>query len=780
MKKKEPVNQPKHNHNALLYITLALGLSAFFIDHFLQINVPAISDVAEHAQSIITVIAGIWITAYLLFMELHKDRFPFESLTKDRLPHMKNNFVLIIYDIVYGGILVSFDYTLFGSVWFLSISLTTILVIFIDVFKAYQTLMVSSYVNNYFKKVSASFNSRMGVIDTKFLREIKFILEESLSKEEYYTAQTIIAQTGKTFRDYLGNLIKLSDIIGVEKVEESFKEVVSFNIRELDLCKNCQSELLTRALLNEQEDNLLYCVENKQYEWYKVYFNEFSSFVFKMQREENFSFTYKLYGIYYRLFKKLVTQNRSEWIESSLEKIESLTFAYIYIFNKNNIQNYVVLLIQLLEMCVKKKNDHFYSIFFKKLKEFTEAKYIEDGGFNEVKAFYSSLFGVLLEDKSSRALELLEILLTKKVRSQEDASLLEFKLFAIKELSGINISDVEYQSNLFNHHIDTLIEAIGLNKDYNGYLVLPNFYQRIEKQDCSSEIVDETINSIKKLLHYCIVKDYLPPFYTLMKKVQDALSKTSQQQKEIQKKLLAIYFWLYEKTIVLVNQQFFELTFDLLQQVLEDMDKNKVISADLGNYIISRIAKSPSGAQRDNEKLTIQSIELLFSFMSEGSEYYFVLSTAAQRKFLYRSLFNIGTECIENNFEEGLRKVSNSLGWLIIYNLKHTTQGHAVYLIRLARELFYLAKKMDISKKTQMFLLTLFTTVGSYCCKDPSYKHFRDSIVDSIKDESVERVRIAVSLRTSENDMWNDLYENRTEQLTKEFLRAFEHKTEKN
>lgn len=779
MKNKETVSKKKSNHNIVLYAILFVGLFAFLFDHLFPMEVLGIAKVAEFAQSIIAIIAGIWITGYLLFMELYKDRFPLESLIRERLPHMRNNFILIVYDIVYGGILVFFDYGFFGSIIFLAASISTILVIFIDVFKAYQTLMVSSYVSRYFKKVSNSFNAHTGIIDPKFLREIKFILGESLAKEEYYTAQTIVEQTGKTFRDYLGNLIKLSDELGAEKVEKSFNNVVDFNIKELDLCKNCQSELLIRVLLDEQEENLTYCIEKKQYEWYKVYFKEFSSFVFKMQREENISFTYKLYGIYYRLFRKLIEEDKAEWIDYSLDKIESLTFAYIYIFNKNNIQNYVMLLVQLLEICVKNKNDSFYKVFFEKLKEFTEAKYIERGGFNEVKAFYSSLFGTLVKEDPTRALELVEIILAKNIRSQEDASLLEFKLFTVKELSGTNNNDAEHQRKLYDYHIDALIEAIGLNKDYNGYLVLPNFYKRIEKQDCSQEIIDETIDSIKKLLHHCIVKDYLPPFYTLLKELQEALAKTSQQQKEIQKKLLSIFFWLFNKTIVLVNQQFFELSFDLFQQTLEEMDKNRAISFDLGKYIISRVAKSPSGTRRDNEKLTILSIESLFSFMSEGEEYYFVISNAEQRKFLYRTLFNIGTECIENNFEEGLRKVSNSLGWLIIYNLKFASQGHTTYLIERASELFYLAKKMDISKKTQMFMLTLFTTVGSYCCKDASYLRYRDAIIDSIKDESIERIKIAVSLRTSENDMWNDLYDNRTEHLTKEFLKAFTGKTAK-
>ena len=94
--------------------------------------------------------------------------------------------------------------------------------------------------------------------------------------------------------------------------------------------------------------------------------------------------------------------------------------------------------------------------------------------------------------------------------------------------------------------------------------------------------------------------------------------------------------------------------------------------------------------------------------------------------------------------------------------------------------MFYLSKEMDVSEKTQMFMLTLFTTVGAYCCKDPANRSHRDSIIKAIRDESLERVKNAISLRTSENDMWNDLYDNKTKQLTKEFVKCFEQSCVKN
>ena len=780
MKEKKAVKKPTSFLSILLYIALVVCPFAFLLNHFFPSKVEAVSHVSELVQSIITVIAGFWITCYLLFMQLYKDRYPLESLKRERLPHMRNNFILVFYDVIYGCLLAFYDYCFWGSICFLVLSLLTVAVIFQDVFNAHKTLMVSSYVDTFFKKVSTAFNAHTGTIDPAFLEEVKFILDESLVKEEYYTAQTIITQTGISFRDYLGNLIKISDHSGPKDVEKSFREVVDFNIKELELCKNLQSDLLVKALLNEQEENLRYCIDNMQYEWYKIYFHEFSVFVFKMQKEENTQLADKLYGIYYRLFKKLIKAEKEEWVNYSIDEIESLTFTYIYVFNKNNIQNYVMLLTEILELCVKKKYDTFYDTFFSKLSHFTEAKYIEHGAFADVKAFYASLFSLLLKENAEYAYNLVELLLKKRVRSHDDASLLEFKLYGIVELSGLKKQDVVYQNTMFNHHIDALVEVVSLKKDYSGYLVLPDFYGRIEKQDCPKETLEDTINAIKNLLHHCIVTDYLPPFYTLLKELRESLTKTAQKQKGIQQEILGIFFWLFRKTIVLANQQFFELTFDFFQQSLESMDKNRAISNDLGNFIISRIAKGHSATRRDNEKLTVLSIDLLFSFLTEGEEYYFVLSNSEQKKLLYRSLFNIGTECIENNFEEGLRRVSNSIGWLIIYSLKQTTHPHTTYLIKRAQELFYLAKKMDVSKKTQMFLLTLFTTVGSYCCKDPSYISFRDSIIDSIKDESIERVKIAVSLRTNENDMWKDLYQNQTEHLTKEFLKAFERKAKSN
>ncbi len=43
-----------------------------------------------------------------------------------------------------------------------------------------------------------------------------------------------------------------------------------------------------------------------------------------------------------------------------------------------------------------------------------------------------------------------------------------------------------------------------------------------------------------------------------------------------------------------------------------------------------------------------------------------------------------------------------------------------------------------------------------------------------IKNEEKDMIYTAISLRTIENDMCNDLFENQTQQLTKNFIKQFE------
>lgn len=96
------------------------------------------------------------------------------------------------------------------------------------------------------------------------------------------------------------------------------------------------------------------------------------------------------------------------------------------------------------------------------------------------------------------------------------------------------------------------------------------------------------------------------------------------------------------------------------------------------------------------------------------------------------------------------------------------------YLIERTIDLFRIAQNMQISEKTLIFIMTLFTTVGTYCCKQIKYQTYLNKILNALKNEEYIRIKTAIELRTNENTMWDKLYDNRTKELTQKFLKELE------
>ncbi len=93
--------------------------------------------------------------------------------------------------------------------------------------------------------------------------------------------------------------------------------------------------------------------------------------------------------------------------------------------------------------------------------------------------------------------------------------------------------------------------------------------------------------------------------------------------------------------------------------------------------------------------------------------------------------------------ESALRNVSNRLGWFIIGSIRNNdspTLTH--YLLDRTIDLFKIAQNMDISKKTLVFMMTLFTTVGTYCCKDARYKGYQNKILSILIEDEYGRIKL--------------------------------------
>ena len=266
----------------------------------------------------------------------------------------------------------------------------------------------------------------------------------------------------------------------------------------------------------------------------------------------------------------------------------------------------------------------------------------------------------------------------------------------------------------------------------------------------------------------------------------------------MQEKLFEICITILSRTVNIKNKKFIEITIGIIDDIVEQLDKDRKISDKFGKHIIEKISNIVISRSRIDENDAVSLICLLYGFIEDGKEYNFILSDNAKKKLLYKNIYNIGISCIENNKENAVykniynigisciennkenavRTVSNTLGWCIIRSINKDNSDLTKYIIDRTIDLYRIAENMQVSEKTLIFIMTLFTTVGTYCCKQANYKPYLDEIMKVLKNVDYMRIKTAIELRTNENTMWDNLYENNTKQLTNKFLEILKNETE--
>lgn len=762
--------QSKKGFIIVCVIKYILGIVALVIDLKFSTSYQNLNTLVEIMFSSILVLSGIWVSCYLLFVELYKDRYQFNIIKDELLPIMKNKLTDIICLVIFGVLILIVGHSFFSAIYYTMLSTITIAKIFKIAYNTSKSFMINTYVDKFAKSIEAELEKKVSIEETIILKKIKNILDESILKGEYFVAQNICEKTGEIFRCFLKNSI------GKEKVEENFDSIVSLNIYELQLCEKIDSTSLRLKIIRQQYKNLLFCINNYQTEWYKKYLNKYNQYLFQLQKDsdsDSNDYIEELYYIYRLLTEEYVDKEETGTLIHTFEEIESMTKSLIFVNKNINIQNYINLLTHAISV-YKNKDKTLYEFIYKKFIDFSNYVFETRNVFDDIKVYYAVLFNEFKNDDIGSAIKFYEDIFEETQPASFNSSYIEFKQYCIKELlTHTSKEDVEEREKIFKYHVNSLFEIIDMDIKYNGFFFLPDFEEEILSNQHNKTKIDSILSDIKRLINQSILKDNISALFQLLNSLNKVLEKTRKQDKEIQKALFNVYIWLISRTRAVVNKQFFEISFDMLERAIELLDKNRSISDDFGDYIIDSLAHKARHINKESQKIQDAIIELFFSFMEENEEKHFIISSADKKKRVYKSIFNIGIDCIENNYEEGLRSVSNAIGWFTIYSIRQTTRDLTTYLIDRALELYNISEKMDVSSKTLTFILTLFTTVGMYCCKETRNRGFLYKIYDGLKEEDFEKLKVAVSIRTSENDIWNDLFEGRTSELRKVFLQEF-------
>lgn len=126
----------KENKNLLIRMLVMslIGAVAIFADIWLKIDSKVLNELIVLLFSTVTVIAGLWISCYLLFLQLYKDRYPIKVLKECYLPNMRYNFAVVVFCIVYGSVVIVINNGVIANLYYSAVCVTTILEIMIKMF----------------------------------------------------------------------------------------------------------------------------------------------------------------------------------------------------------------------------------------------------------------------------------------------------------------------------------------------------------------------------------------------------------------------------------------------------------------------------------------------------------------------------------------------------------------------------------------------------------------------------------------------------------------------
>ena len=406
---------------------IVIGTIAILTDYLLKIESQLLNELVVLLFSTVTVIAGLWISCYLLFLQLYKDRYPIKVLKELYLPNMRNTIADVIFCIVYGSVIVIINNGIVANLFYCGLCIWAITYILIKIYQANKSLMVNTYVDKVFKEIDDELKKSKNIIKKETFKNIKYILDESAVKEEYFIVQNISERLETVFSTFVKNSLNFEgENAKTEDVEKSFERIINFNIYVLKLCKNINSEITINRIIYQQIANLEFCIEKNQYELFKKYIDAYTVFLFKTQKEDDSIFIEKLYNIYPAVLSKLIKEDKFEWVKYVDEKLAHAIHSLVFFYDETGIRSYCNLISGALIFCIdsEKEDTEIYNLLFETFNKFSSLISKTSGSFSKVKMCYSILFNELLKKDYNKALTFYEDVLEEAFHNSEEPILL--------------------------------------------------------------------------------------------------------------------------------------------------------------------------------------------------------------------------------------------------------------------------------------------------------------------------------------------------------------------
>ncbi len=761
---------------ALFSILLLLTVST--LDMFVGFLVPAeFLMVSNITLTTLVTIAAIVFALFFIYVQVYVNRYPAQLLGNLFGFSMKTCVIAIGTLIAYGLSLILFPNRYFGHIFFWTTSCLVIICFFAFALNSVRQLSINTCVNDFVTNIKKDLSVKP---DEKKFREILnnlySIYEECITKEEYFICQIISESTQETFKDLLkehnrliidkslseDNAVKLSTIL----MKHSFKQI--------SCIKNINSPKFVFIVISTPIEYISTCISIGQYTLYKKSIDELAKYIYYSLNNDSKNVAELLYDQIDTLIDELTIENdRQEWMLYLLQKFHEMTHMCVYVKKDYGVELFAGLMQHTFYKCIDTKDEDFFNKIFDIFLEYTIRITRAQQNLDDIRVYYISISRLFIEAQITNRINRFDSLLDS-IESYVigNRNWVEFFFYYISELK--NSMPLEYEQKMREKNISVLSAIISLDENPAGpiQILLPDYESDVKKNKMDSQKIKTFSDELRSLCRKAVVKDNADIYYIFLDVLNQSVLCLPKEAKDSQMELFSVYYYVLDMVSNINNQLFPKMTVYMLRLCIEELDKNKCISQDFGATIIKKLQEIASRGSYISDFLADEIIELFrIWFCDEEFLLGFLMRNSDTKQLFYKALYSIGISCIEYGKEESLRKVSNAMGWSLIHSIKRKESGENVNcLLELIIALYKISVDLEISKQTLTFLMTLFTTVGTYCELDVKYCIYQKSIIKFLSKYELETIQVAAKIRTSENTSWDDLFEGKTEIYTKKFL----------
>ncbi len=748
------------------------------LDVVYKIPVPQqVNDVSNVVLTIIISAVGIVFAFYFIYVQIYLNRYPVKLLKGMFVFPIKICLITLCGISIYGLSLILYSNRFMGHIFFWLATLISILGFAAFTIRSVKYLSIKACVIEYVNNVEKSLLGKPTIEEfTNTLEDMYSIYEECITKEEYYICQSISEATQEIFETFLkeqnrliiDNSLKEQDAVRLSSV------LMIHCFKQISCVKDINSPKFVKIVINMPVKYVLTCVRIGQYTLYKKCIKKLASNIYAYLDAGEISIVEKLYLSLDDLVDEIFLKSDfQEWLLYMLEIFCDMTTSFMYM-KKKNVEDLFWRLLQSAFSRLKTiENDEYYEKAFKLFSKYVASVIHTGQNLNSIKICILWIISSLIDSKNVKRIDVFDDFfdeIQKHIINNEDW--LEILFYYISELKTAMPN--EYSLKMRSKNIRILQSIISSAEEPVKpiRILIPDYVSEIEKNKTDVRKIGEYASELQDLCHRAIIRDNTDIYYFLLETLNQGILCLPQNAKEAQMELFSVYYNLLQIVSDATNKLFAEITISKIKYCVSGLDKNKSISRDFAAIIIKNLQDIASEGNSVSDFLRDKIVGLFSEWHCKiGYEMNFLLKDNDTKKVFFRNLYLIGLSCIEYGREESLRKVSNVMGWSFVRMLERKESSETIAcLFKLVTSLYTLAEKLDVSKQTLLFQMTLFTTVGTYCESEIYCYSYQNSIIQFLAQYDINFVKMAAQIRTGETSSWDELFKGKTKEYTAAFL----------